>query len=49
MAKDNVPFHAVVFPATQLGTGNYRYLITIGLSENGDFAFLIQIIFVTAR
>jgi methionyl-tRNA synthetase len=21
MAKDNVPFHSVVFPSTQLGTG----------------------------
>ena len=35
MAKDNVPFHSVIFPSCQLGTGD-DYTIVGNLSATGS-------------
>jgi methionyl-tRNA synthetase len=35
MAKDNVPFHAVMFPSTQLGTGE-EYTIVNHIMATGN-------------
>ena len=41
MAKDNVPFHTVVFPATLLGTKEpYTLLDSINATGKVDFTFL---------
>jgi len=39
MGKDNVPFHTVIFPATQLGTGGLRFLLLIENKAQGKRAF----------
>ena len=47
MAKDNVPFHSVVFPSSQLGTHDpytlVNHLMATGIIQ--DFSYLYQIIF----
>lgn len=44
MAKDNVPFHAVVFPSTLIGTGvNYtllNHISSTGNMYNANFEIL---------
>lgn len=42
MAKDNVPFHAVMFPATLLGA-NKGYTTVSHIMATGEFCFTVQI------
>jgi methionyl-tRNA synthetase len=37
MAKDNVPFHSVIFPATLLGTGKQWTLVNHLVSSNRNY------------
>ena len=36
MAKDNVPFHAIIFPASQIGTKD-NFTVVNHLSATGNF------------
>ena len=41
MAKDNVPFHTVVFPATLIGTDDNYTLLNV-MSATGRFGIMMD-------